>query len=92
MCEENVESDCSRLCSSPMSASTSSKTGSCDPWCAGMCRPDCAMIASSPTVFRATVFPPVFGPVTTRIWNRRPRWTSIGMTVLGSSSGVVSGG
>ena len=32
MCDEKVERDCSRLCSSPMSASTSSRTGSCDPW------------------------------------------------------------
>ena len=31
MCDEKVESDCSRLCSSPMSARMSSKIGSCDP-------------------------------------------------------------
>ena len=61
-CDEKVESDCSRLCSSPMSASTSSKTGSCDPSPAGMCRPAWAMTASSPTVLSATVLPPVFGP------------------------------
>ena len=50
-CDENVESDCSRLCSSPMSASTSSKIGNCEPSPAGTCRPDWAMIASRPTVF-----------------------------------------
>ena len=32
---------------------------------AGMCRPHCAIIESNPTVLRATVLPPVFGPVMT---------------------------
>src|SRR5208282_3701551 len=88
-CDENVESDCSRLCSSPISASTWSKTGSCEPSAAGTCRPLCAMIASKPTVLSATVFPPVFGPVTTMIWNCTPRWTSIGTTERTGSTPVV---
>ena len=31
---------------------------------AGMCRPACPMRENSPSVFRETVLPPVFGPVT----------------------------
>ena len=90
-CELKVESDCSSDCSSPISTSTSSKTGNCDPSCAGICRPDCAMIPIRPTVFRATVLPPVFGPVTTRICDRNPRCTSIGTTFRGSGAGPSSG-
>ena len=52
---------------------------------AGMCSPDWAMTASRPTVLKATVLPPVFGPVTTSIWNRSPRCTSIGTTVRASA-------
>ena len=55
-----------------------------------MCRPDWAITASRPTVLIATVFPPVFGPVMTRIWNWRPRWMSIGVTWRGSRG--VGGG
>src|SRR5262249_62158373 len=63
-----------------------------EPWCAGTCRPDCAIIASRPTVFSATVFPPVFGPVMIKVWNRSPRWTSIGTTVRGGTAEGVGGG
>ena len=61
-------------------------------------RPGCAARTgpsspAGPTVLRATVLPPVFGPVTTRIWNWKPRWTSIGTTVRGSvAAGIAAGG
>jgi hypothetical protein len=45
-----------------MSASTASKMGS-SARSAGTGRPDCAISASRPTVFRVTVLPPVLGPV-----------------------------
>ena len=47
-----------------MSASTASKTGN-SARSAGTGIPDCAINASSPSVFRATVFPPVLGPLIT---------------------------
>ena len=73
-----------------MSASTSSKIGNCEPSPAGTCKPDWAMMASRPTVFKATVLPPVLGPVTTRIRNRTPRFRSIGTTVR-SACGLCGG-
>ena len=74
-----------------MSASTSSKIGNCEPSPAGTCKPDWAIKASRPTVFKATVLPPVLGPVTTRIRNRTPRLRSIGTTVR-SGAGSATGG
>ena len=74
-----------------MSASTSSKIGNCEPSPAGTCSPDWAMMASRPTVLSATVLPPVFGPVTTRIRKRTPRLRSIGTTVR-SGTGFATGG
>ena len=62
MCELNVDSDCSIDCSSPMSAKTASKTGRRESASAGTGSPACAISASRPTVFSATVLPPVFGP------------------------------
>ncbi len=59
----NVDSDCSMLCSSPMSAKTASNTGTRLPRSAGTGSPACAISESSPAVFSATVLPPVFGPV-----------------------------
>ena len=48
MWELKVESDCSMLCSSPMSAWTESKTGRRLPSSAGMGRPAWAMSAEQP--------------------------------------------
>jgi len=73
MCELNVLSDCSRLCSSPMSAQTSPTTPISEPGSAGMCRPASAISVSKPTVFNATVLPPVLGPASpsrARLWSR----------------------
>ena len=63
MCAENVLRLAEIDCSSPMSANSDLKTGSFEPGSAGTCRPACAIAASSPAVFSATVLPPVFGPV-----------------------------
>ena len=73
MCAENVLRLASIDCSSPMSAKSDRNTGSRDPSAAGMRSPACAIIASSPAVFSATVLPPVFGPVTSRHRRRRNR-------------------
>ena len=64
-CQEKVLRFAAIDCSSPMSAKTDRNTGSREPGAAGMCRPACAISASSPSVFSATVLPPVFGPVMT---------------------------
>ena len=61
MCPENVERLISIDCRSPMSASTSSNTGS-TAVSAGTRSPDWCSSAASPSVFSATVLPPVFGP------------------------------
>ena len=79
MCAENVDSDCSMLCSSPMSAMISSNTGMVLPSAHGMCRPHC--------VIAETVLPPVFGPVMTSVSNSPPSATSIGTAVSFGSSG-----
>ena len=62
MCAEKVERFCSIDCASPMSARKARKTGSTS-LSAGTGTPACAIIASSPAVFSATVLPPVFGPL-----------------------------
>ena len=62
---EKVDSDWAMLCSSPMSAMTRLKTGSRAPSAAGTRSPAWCMSARRPSVFRETVLPPVFGPVTT---------------------------
>ena len=64
MCPEKVERLISIDCWSPMSASTWSKTGSAAV-AAGGRRPDWWSSAARPSVFSATVLPPVFGPLTT---------------------------
>ena len=84
---EKVLKLCSMLCSSPMSANTSSNTASSDPSKAGIWRPDWPMRVKSPTVFKDTVFPPVLGPVTMSRSKSFPRYTLMGTTFLGSSSG-----
>ena len=50
-----------------MSAKTDRKTGSRDPSAAGIHKPVCAISARSPAVLSATVLPPVFGPVMSRL-------------------------
>ena len=80
MCPEKVESDCSMLCSSPMSANTSRNTARRLPWKAGMWSPACPIRVKRPTVFRETVLPPVFGPVMMRRLNSCPSHMLIGTT------------
>ena len=80
MCDEKVLSDCSMLCSSPISANTCGKTLTSEPSSAGMCRPARAISVSRPMVFNVTVFPPVFGPVITSVVNSSPSQTSMGTT------------
>ncbi len=64
MCAENVERSAAMDCSSPISASTRSKIPSRAD-CAATGMPDCAASTARPTVFSATVLPPVFGPLMT---------------------------
>ena len=64
-CHEKVLRLAAIDCSSPMSAKTELNTGRREPSAAGMCRPACAISASSPAVLSATVLPPVLGPVMT---------------------------
>ena len=87
MCDENVESDCSIDCSSPMSASTVSKMAMELPSSAGMCRPHSAISVKSPMVFSVTVLPPVFGPVMTMVSKSTPRLSEMGTTFFASMSG-----
>ena len=87
MCAENVDSDCSMLCSSPISAMISSNTGMVLPSAHGMCRPHCVIAESKPMVLSVTVLPPVFGPVMTSVSNSPPSVTSIGTAVSFGSSG-----
>ena len=90
MCELNVLSDCSRLCSSPMSARMWWKTGTLLPSPAGMCMPDWAIRHSRPVVLSVTVLPPVFGPVMTSRLKPKPRRTSMGTTVAAGERAGVS--
>ncbi len=64
MWAEKVLKLCSILCSSPISAKISWNTASLLPSRAGMWSPACPIRDKSPTVFKETVLPPVFGPVT----------------------------
>ena len=52
-----------------------------DPSLAGMCKPYCAIRVRSPSVLRATVFPPVFGPVIISESKSSPSLISVG-TIL----------
>ena len=56
MCPEKVESDCSMDCSSPISANRLLKMLKEEPERAGMCSPDWAISAISPTVFKRDGF------------------------------------
>ena len=80
ICAENVDSDCSILCSSPMSAKTLLKTQSLLLSAAGIIIPHKAISVSKPIVFKDTVFPPVFGPVITKISKLVPNSMSVGTT------------
>ena len=82
MCAENVLRLASIDCSSPMSAKSDRNTGSRDPSAAGMRSPACAISASSPAVFSATVLPPVFGPVISRT-------VAGGITLIVTGTGVL---
>ena len=86
MWEPKVETESAMLCWSPMSAKTPPNTGSALPSSATTCRPDWCMSAASPTVFIATVLPPVFGPVTTSADQSGPT-----LTVSGTASRPRSG-
>ena len=85
MWPEKVERLISIDCRSPMSASTSSNTGSARLGAGGR-RPAWCSSAARPSVFSATVLPPVFGPLITSA-RSVPRSRSIGTAVAGSSSG-----
>ena len=52
--------------------------GQAAPAAAGTCRPDCAMRARRPRVLRATVLPPVLGPLMTRTGSPKPRRSDTG--------------
>ena len=77
---EKVDSDWAMDCSSPMSAKTSRKTGSEEPDAAGTWSPAWCISDSRPRVRRATVLPPVLGPVMTSAVYPSPRRRSIGTT------------
>ena len=66
MCAENVLRLASIDCSSPMSANTRPEHRQLRALRGGNPQPACAISASSPAVFSATVLPPVFGPVMTQ--------------------------
>ena len=78
MCAENVESDCSIDCSSPMSAKTLSKKPIFASSRHGTKSPDFAIRQRSPVVFSETVLPPVLGPVTISAEYLSPRAMSMG--------------
>ncbi len=80
MWAEKVDRLCSMLCSSPISARIWSKTDTSLPSPAGIISPHMAISDKSPTVFRATVLPPVLGPVMIRVSKLFPRLISVGTT------------
>ena len=82
-----MDRDCSMDCSSPISAYTLSNTDISLPISAGMNIPLSAIRVKSPTVFKVTVLPPVFGPVIMRVRKSFPSHMSIGLTVSFGISG-----
>ena len=48
------------------------------------------MAVKRPTVFRVTVFPPVFGPVITNVLKDVPSSSEIGTAFLGSKRGCLA--
>ena len=85
--EEKVLRLCSILCSSPISAYTFSKSASSERSRAGIWSPACPIRVNNPTVFKDTVLPPVFGPVTIRRSKASPSVTVIGTTFFLSNNG-----
>ncbi len=89
MCAENVERSAAMDCSSPISASTRSKIPS-RAACAATGIPDCAASTASPTVFNATVLPPVFGPLMTSTVSSLPNDKLSGTTGRPCGRSVLS--
>ncbi len=87
---EKVESDCSMLCSSPISAKTLSKIETSLFSETGIKRPHIAMRVSSPTVLSDTVLPPVFGPVITSVSKLIPNSISVATTLSVGISGCLA--
>ena len=78
--DEKVDSESSMLCSSPISANILSNMAISLFSFAGIIIPHMVIKHIMPTVLSATVLPPVFGPVITRVLNSLPRLISIGTT------------
>ena len=87
MCEENVDKDCSMLCSSPMSAYISVNTETSLPVNAGIAKPLIAISENNPNVLRETVLPPVLGPVITSVSKSLPIEMSMGTAFSGAKRG-----
>ena len=77
-------------CSSPISASTRETTRTVESSFAGIWRPHWAIRVIRPRVFRVTVFPPVFGPVITRVSNRSPNSRSLATAFFWSRRGCLA--
>ena len=58
--------------------------------CTGIFKPLHAIRQSNPTVFKVTVFPPVFGPVISKLENLSPKVTVIGTTLEASIKGCLA--
>ena len=89
-CPENDDRFCSKLCSSPMSASTLWKYPISVFSPAGIGIPDRAIKVKSPATFSVTVFPPVFGPVISIIFSPFPTEKLIGTTFSSSINGCLA--
>ena len=87
ICDENVESDCSMLCSSPISAKTFENIATRLPSSVGIISPHIVIRVKSPIVLRVTVLPPVLGPVITSVSYSLPNSTVIGTTARALISG-----
>ena len=87
ICAEKVESDCSMLCSSPMSASTLPNTATRELSAAGIYSPQAAIKVNNPSVLIETVLPPVLGPVITSESKSVPKRISTGTTFCIGISG-----
>ena len=75
------------LWSSPISANILSKTYILEPSDVGMFKPEQAIQVIKPTVFNATVLPPVFGPVINNVLKSLPSDRLIGTTLFSSING-----
>ena len=84
-----MESDCSMLCSSPISAKIFRYTVSLVPVAAGIKRPLCAISCSKPQSLSVTVLPPVLGPVITSPLYSPPSRMETGTTFCASISGCL---